>query len=139
MLSQEKAFDDRDEWRLLADALSLLAGITDVGRLGFALQLKFRQVQGYYPDSVHDFPSGIMHIIAEQIGCASVSPENYPFQGRQAQRHRQNIRRYLGVRLSSKADTTGSIGYQGSLPGAGWRRSDQPGEENHHAGDLGYR
>lgn len=104
MLSQEKAFEDRDEWRLLADELSLLPGMTDAGRLGFALQLKYRQVQGYYPDSVHDFPSGIVHAIAEQIGCASVSPENYPFQGRKAQRHRQNIRRYLGVRLSSKAD-----------------------------------
>ncbi len=106
MLLQEKAFDDRDEWHLLADELSLLPGMTDTGRLGFALQLKFRQVQGHYPDSVHDFPSGIVHTIAEQVGCASVSPENYPFQGQQAQRHRhrQHIRRYLGVRLPSKAD-----------------------------------
>lgn len=55
MLLQEKAFDDRDEWHLLADELSLLPGMTDTGRLGFALQLKFRQVQGHYPDSVHDF------------------------------------------------------------------------------------
>ncbi len=52
-----------------------------MGRLG-CRQLKFRQVQGHYPDSVHDFPSGIVHTIAEQVGCASVSPENYPFQGR---------------------------------------------------------
>ncbi len=104
MLSQEKAFDDRDEWRLLADELSLLPGMTDTGRLRFALQLKFRQVQGHYPDLVHDFPSGIVHTIAEQVGCASVSPENYPFQGRKAQRHRQHIRRYLGVRLPSNAD-----------------------------------
>ncbi len=104
MLSQEKVIDDRDEWFLLADEISLLPGMTDTGRLGFALQLKFRQVQGHYPDSVHDFPSGIVHTIAEQVGCASVSPENYPFQGRQAQRHRQHIRRYLGVRLPSKID-----------------------------------
>lgn len=104
MLLQEKAFDDMDEWHLLADELSLLPGMTDTGCLGLALQLKFRQVQGHYPDSVHDFPSGIVHTIAEQVGCASVSPENYPFQGRQAQRHRQHIRRYLGVRLPSKAD-----------------------------------
>ena len=40
MLSQEKAFDDRDEWRLLADELSLLPGMTDTWHLGFALQLK---------------------------------------------------------------------------------------------------
>lgn len=49
MLSQEKVFDDRDEWRLLADELSLLPGMTDTGRLGFVLQLKFRQVQGHIP------------------------------------------------------------------------------------------
>lgn len=54
MLSQEKAFDDRDEWRLLTDKLSLVPGITDTGRLGFVLQLKFRQVPGHYPDSAHD-------------------------------------------------------------------------------------
>lgn len=45
-----------------------------------------------------------MHAIAEQIGCTSVSLENYPLQGRQAQRHRQNIRRYLGIRLPNKTD-----------------------------------
>jgi len=104
MLSQGKVFDDRDERRLLADKLFLLSWMTDPGRPGFALQLKFRQVQGHYPDPVHDFPSGIVHTIAERVGCTSVSPENYPFQGRQAQRHRQHIRRYLGVRLPSKAD-----------------------------------
>ncbi len=45
MLSQEQTFNDRDEWRLLADELSLLPGMTDTGCLGFAIQLKFRQVR----------------------------------------------------------------------------------------------
>ncbi|MGV3346112.1 hypothetical protein ACGVWS_10305 [Enterobacteriaceae bacterium LUAb1] len=40
MLSPEQIFDDRDEWRLLAEELSLLPGMTDTGRLGFAIQLK---------------------------------------------------------------------------------------------------
>ncbi len=40
------------------------------GRLGFALQLKFRQVQGHYPDSVHDFFIPALYTIAEQVGCA---------------------------------------------------------------------
>lgn len=48
MLSQEKVFDDRDEWHLLADELSLLPGMIYTGRPGFALQLKFRLVQGHY-------------------------------------------------------------------------------------------
>ncbi len=45
ILAQEQSFDDRDELRLLVDELPLLQGITDMGRLGFATQLKFRQVQ----------------------------------------------------------------------------------------------
>lgn len=61
-------------------------------------------VRGHYPESLNDFPSGVVHAIAVQIGCTSVSLENYPLQVRQAQRHRQNIRHYLGVRLPSKAD-----------------------------------
>jgi Transposase and inactivated derivatives, TnpA family len=99
MLSQAQTFHDRDEWHLLADELSLRPGMTDTGRLGFAIQLKSRQVQGHYPESENDFPSGTIQTIAEQIGCASVYLENYLFQGQLAQRHRQNIRHYLGVRL----------------------------------------
>jgi len=104
MLSQDQTFDDRDVWSLHSDELSLLPGMTDTGRLRFAIQLKFRQVQGHYPESIHDFPSGIVHAIAEQIGCSPLVLENYPLQGRQAQRHRQHIRRYLGVRRPNKAD-----------------------------------
>jgi len=45
MLSQEQSFNDKDELRLQVDELSLLQRMTDMGRLGFATQLKFRQVQ----------------------------------------------------------------------------------------------
>lgn len=58
MLSQDQTFDDKDVWSLLADELSLLPGMTDTGRLGFAIQLKFRQVQGHYPESINEFPPG---------------------------------------------------------------------------------
>jgi len=102
ILSQDQPFDERDVWSLLADELSLLPGMTDAGRLGFAIQLKFRQTYGHYPESISELPSGMVRVIAEQIGCASIPFENYPIQGRQAQRHRQNIRRYLGVRLPNK-------------------------------------
>ena len=105
-MSQDQPFDERDVWSLLADELSLLPGMTDAGRLGFAIQLKFRQTYGHYPESISELPSGMVRVIAEQIGCVSVPFENYPLQGRQAQRHRQNIRRYLGVRLPNKNDIT---------------------------------
>lgn len=59
---------------------------------------------GHYPELLNGFSSGVVHAIAEQIGCASIYLENDPLQGRQAQRHRQNISLYLGVRLPDKTD-----------------------------------
>ncbi len=79
MLSQEKAFDDRDEWRLLTDKLSLVPGITDTGRLGFVLQLKFRQVPGHYPDSAHDLDRLVRNAMdvrktVEQLTASGIRP-----------------------------------------------------------------
>ena len=34
MFSPEQTFNDRDEWRLLAEELSLIPGMADTGRLG---------------------------------------------------------------------------------------------------------
>ncbi|AYJ96613.1 hypothetical protein D1220_27895 (plasmid) [Klebsiella pneumoniae] len=65
-------------------------------------------MKGRSSDSVHDFPSGIVHTIAEQVGCASVSPENYPFQGRQAQRHRQS--RCINPRGAGQFGNNGASG-----------------------------
>lgn len=61
MLTQDQAFDDRYVWSLLADELSLLLRLNDTGRLRFAIQLKFRQVQGLYPESINEFPSRTVH------------------------------------------------------------------------------
>ena len=60
-MSQDQPFDERDVWSLLADELSLLSGMTDAGRLGFAIQLKFRQTYGHYPESISEHP---------QVWCA---------------------------------------------------------------------
>lgn len=90
----------------LDDELLLLPGMTDKGRLGFAVQLKFRQVCGRYSESMDDILLDVVQYIAEQVEVTFSSLDNYPLQGRQAQRHRQNIRRYLNVRLPNKADVT---------------------------------
>ena len=36
---------EQEAWALDADELKLLPGMTDKGRLGFAIQLKFRQIR----------------------------------------------------------------------------------------------
>ncbi|MBN5204535.1 hypothetical protein JY462_06850 [Serratia marcescens] len=52
MFPQEKVFKEKNEWRLLANELLLLPGMTETGRLGFALQQKFRQVQSFVRQSL---------------------------------------------------------------------------------------
>ncbi len=44
----ESEFQDR--WTLSSEELALLPGMTDKGRLGFALQLKFMQIHGRFPE-----------------------------------------------------------------------------------------
>lgn len=43
----------QDLWTLTASEIALLPGMTDKGRLGFAVQLKFMQVHGRFPEH-HD-------------------------------------------------------------------------------------
>jgi len=39
-----------DLWTLSSEELALLPGMTDKGRLGFAVQLKFMQLHGRFPE-----------------------------------------------------------------------------------------
>ncbi|MFB9085945.1 DUF4158 domain-containing protein [Erwinia tracheiphila] len=77
------------------------------GVLGFAIQLKFRQTYGHYPESISELPSGMVRVIAEQIGCVSVPFEKLSSSGTTGPASpTKNIRRYLGVRLPNKNDIT---------------------------------
>ncbi|CDH24239.1 transposase [Xenorhabdus bovienii str. kraussei Becker Underwood] len=105
MASLDEPLGNRDIWTLLDDELFLLPRMTDKGRLGFAIQLKFRQIYGRYPESIDEIPPDIVRYIAEQVEVPFSSLDIYPLQGRQAQRHRQSIRHYLKVRLPNKTDT----------------------------------
>ena len=45
--------DTQDLWTLTAEEAALLPGMTDKGRLGFAVQLKFMKLHGRFPER-HD-------------------------------------------------------------------------------------
>lgn len=67
MQSQESFFYDTDAWFLHSEELSLLQGMTDTGRLGFSIQLKFRQMHTYYPESATEIPSGAVRMVADVV------------------------------------------------------------------------
>lgn len=96
--------DEAEVWTLLADELTLLPGMTDKGRLGFAIQLKFRQIYGRYPERLDEVAPAVMEWVAEQIGVSPLTLAGYEFNSRQGQRHRRFIRHHFGYRLPSSSD-----------------------------------
>lgn len=97
-------FGEQEEWLLDSDELALLPRMADKGRLGFAIQLKFRQVCGRYLDSFDEISPDVVQCVADQIGVAATTLSTYDLASRQGQRHRQVIRRHLGYQLPSGND-----------------------------------
>jgi|GEM_PF-2396840 len=95
---------EQEEWTLDTDELELLPGRNDKGRLGFAIQFKFRQVHGRYPDRFDEIFPTVVQWIADQVGVSSTTLSAYELDSRQGQRHRQIIRRYLGYQLPNGND-----------------------------------
>ncbi len=49
------------------DEFALLPGLTDKGCLGFAIQIKFRQIHGRYPESLDDIDPVAVQWVSEQV------------------------------------------------------------------------
>jgi hypothetical protein len=98
----ESEFQDR--WTLSSEELALLPGMTDKGRLGFALQLKFMQIHGRFPEQHTEIDPNATQWIARQLSAPSAPLSGYELDGRQGRRHRQTIRRFLGFRPATAAD-----------------------------------
>ncbi|KPC50971.1 Uncharacterized protein AC509_4332 [Pseudomonas amygdali pv. morsprunorum] len=96
--------DVEDLWLLQPDEISLLPGRFDKSRLGFALQFKFRQVYGRYPEQLDEIASPVITGLAKQVGVDESTLSMYVFDSRQGQRHRKAIRHFLGYQLPTGKD-----------------------------------
>lgn len=56
---------EQDAWTLEADEFKLLPGMTDKGRLGFAIQLKFRQIRDRYPEHLDEINPTVVRWVAD--------------------------------------------------------------------------
>ena len=93
----------QDLWTLSAGELALLPGMTDKGRLGFAVQLKFMQIHGRFPEAQEIDLAGLQSVAA-QLGSTAEALSAYRLLDRQGRRHRRSIRRYLGFRPATGND-----------------------------------
>lgn len=96
--------ETQDLWRLSTDESALLPGMTDKGRLGFAIQLKFMQQHGRFPEHHGEIDPDAAQWLAGQLGTATEALSSYEFRGRQGQRHQRTIRVFLDYRPVTGSD-----------------------------------
>ena len=96
--------DTQDLWTLTIDESALLPGMTDKGRFGFAVQLKFMELHGRFPERQDEIDPNATQWLATQLGTTTESLSSYEFGGRQGQRHRRTIRVFLGFRRATGID-----------------------------------
>lgn len=96
--------DTQDLWTLTASESELLPGMTDKGRLGFAVQLKFMEQHGRFPERHDEIDPNAAQWLARQLGTTTEALPSYELGSRQGQRHRRTIRVFLGFRPATGAD-----------------------------------
>ncbi len=93
-----------EEWLILPAEERLLTNRTPHGRLGFAVLLKFFQVEGRFPDRQREVGKDILANIAEQIGVPVETWHDLDWEGRTVKRYRADIREWCGFREVTLSD-----------------------------------
>lgn len=94
-----------DHWTLMPTELALLANKTGATRLGFAVFLKYFQLEGRFPDHPRDVPTPAVAHLATQVNVPSEAYGQYRADGRTIKYHRAHIRAMCGFRTATAADT----------------------------------
>ncbi|WP_165953694.1 DUF4158 domain-containing protein [Streptomyces sp. 8K308] len=72
-------------------------------RLGFALLLKFFEVEARFPESVREVPAAAVEYVAPQVKVPAGAWAEYDWQSK-AQRHRGELRAAYGFRANTEED-----------------------------------
>jgi hypothetical protein len=86
-----------EDWRLVSNK----SGPT---RLGFALLLKFFEIEARFPRNADELPSAAIAYVAEQVKVDPAEFARYQWSGRAIERHRVQIRTAFGFREFSRGD-----------------------------------
>ena len=100
------------QWTLVeAEMEELVEAKWGATQLGFALMLKFFQIEARFPRHAGELPSAAVAYVARQIGVDPGALQGYEWTGRTIEYHRGQIRRYLGFRRFSEADEVKLAGW----------------------------
>lgn len=84
-----------EQFTLLPNELALLESKVGANRLGFAVWLKFFQLEARFPQSRREIAKAIISYIAKQLDLSPKLLQDYRAQGRTAARYRMEIREFF--------------------------------------------
>jgi hypothetical protein len=91
--------------RTLLDAdWELVANKSGATRLGFALLLKFFEIEARFPRDRSELPAAAVAFVADQVGVPAGELGAYDWAGRSIKYHRAQVRDAFGFRESTVAD-----------------------------------
>jgi Domain of unknown function (DUF4158) len=93
-----------DCWTLDEEDVKLLANKSGATRLGFALALKFFELEARFPRHAGELPPAAVGFVAGQVKVDPALFAGYAWSGRTAEYHRAQIRAALGFREPTVAD-----------------------------------
>ncbi|MCK2145372.1 DUF4158 domain-containing protein (plasmid) [Streptomyces sp. WAC00276] len=91
-------------WTLLEDDMKRVRNKSGATRLGFALLLKFFEVEARFPESAKEVPSAAVEYVAQQVKVLAEAWADYDWQSKAIQRHRGEIRAAYGFRANTEED-----------------------------------
>jgi hypothetical protein len=93
-------------WTLVEADWDLVGNKAGATRLGFALLLKFFELEGRFPRHAGELPRQVVDYLAEQVKVAPARLAEYAWTGRTIEYHRAQIRHALGFRECTVEDET---------------------------------
>jgi hypothetical protein len=85
-------------------------------RLGFALLLKFFEIEARFPRGAEEFPDAAVGYVAEQVNVAAAVFAAYSWSGRSITYHREQIRNVFGFREFTRGDEDKLAAWLADLP-----------------------
>jgi TnpA family transposase len=91
-------------WTLVDEDWRLVGNKTGATRLGFALLLKFFEIEARFPAGAEALPPSAVAYVAEQVGTSPAELASYRWTGRTIEYHRAQIRGAFGFRQFTRGD-----------------------------------
>ncbi len=91
-------------WTLMGSDWERIANKSGATRLGFALLLKFFELEARFPEGPGEVPGIVVAYVAEQVQVPTEAFASYAWAGRTVEYHRAQIRQAFGFREATRQD-----------------------------------